>query len=133
MDIALAEAGCNSGTSSGFPLAVVGSRNYSDASYIDHCLQAWMVTYGRPCTIISGGASGVDSVAATWAARNGIPCTVFPANWSQYGKRAGPLRNSQIVAACTHVLAFPTSDSKGTRDTITKARAAGKIVTVHEV
>lgn len=131
MQATLAEAG--SVTSSGTALAIVGSRNYSDYSNCDRCLQAWMVTYGRPTIIISGGAPGVDTVAASWAFHNNIPCQVFPADWSKYGKRAGPIRNSQIVTACTHVVAFPTADSKGTRDTINKARAAGKIVVVYEV
>jgi hypothetical protein len=51
---------------------------------------------------------------------------VFLPDWGKYGKRAGLLRNSDIVAASEVILAFWDGSSTGTLDTITKARGYGK-------
>jgi hypothetical protein len=43
------------------------------------------------------------------------------------------MRNSDIINAATHVIAFPSAQSRGTRDAIRKAQAAGKPLVVHEI
>lgn len=95
------------------------------------------------CTsvIVSGGAEGVDSVAVE---ANGWRCEVvehlpvYPHR--ERGRcgcpacRAAPLaRNTLIVADCDELHAWPASWSRGTHDTIRKARPAGKPTHVHEV
>jgi len=47
-------------------------------------------------------------------------------DWDKYRKSAGFIRNQQIIDACTFVLAFWDGKSKGTKDTIDKARKAKK-------
>ena len=76
--------------------------------------------------IVSGGAPGADTLAALYAEQRGLPLTVFPADWQRHGRAAGMLRNSQIVAAATMVLAFWDGESAGTADTIAKTKEAGK-------
>lgn len=105
-------------------VAIVGSRDYPRLELV-----RMAVKHLTPeDTVISGGARGVDSEAAAAAKRNGIPLIVFLADWEKYGKRAGFLRNTQIVEACDVVMAFWDGKSRGTMDTVTKARAAGKPV-----
>lgn len=101
----------------------------------------------RPDLVIHGacGASGtydqsrdelhgVDAVADCYAVTRATECVVIrmPAQWRKHGDAAGPMRNTEMVKlgaslrACGHHvswLAFPKSDSKGTRDFIRKARA----------
>ena len=62
----------------------------------------------------------------------GIPHRHIHADWKQYGRRAGPIRNAQVVAEADVIIAFPIGESKGTRDAISKARKAGKRVFIHE-
>ena len=59
------------------------------------------------CEIVSGGASGADSVGEHFAKESGIVCKIFPADWSTYGKSAGPIRNGQMAEYADAVILFP--------------------------
>lgn len=75
--------------------------------------------------LIHGAAPGADTVADQWAESRGVPRQPFPAKWKELGKRAGPVRNAQMLADGKPdvVIAFPGGD--GTDDMVKKARAAG--------
>ena len=45
---------------------------------------------------------------------NNIKTLIFPANWEKYGKRAGFIRNEDIIKNCDAVIAFWDGKSKGT-------------------
>lgn len=47
--------------------------------------------------VIHGGAAGVDALADRWARQKGVARWVFPADWQRWGKRAGPLRNAEMI------------------------------------
>lgn len=54
---------------------------------------------------------GVDALAQTLCRMRGWPYRVLPADWTRLGKRAGFLRNADMVAACgpgDFALAFPS-------------------------
>lgn len=75
--------------------------------------------------IISGGAFGADALAEYYARKNSIPIEVYHANWEQYGKAAGAIRNTQMLldGEPDLVIAFP--GGKGTANMIKVAKAAG--------
>lgn len=80
--------------------------------------------------VVSGGARGADTDGETWASRNGIKVAHFYPNWAEFGKAAGPTRNSQMAeytrgGAC---VLFP--GGSGTDDMAKKAIAAG--LTIHD-
>ena len=64
-------------------------------------------------------------MAAEWANARGVPCDVFMANWSELGRKAGPIRNQQMLdeGRPTLVVAFP--GGRGTTDMVRQAKAAG--------
>jgi hypothetical protein len=74
--------------------------------------------------LITGAAPGADRQSQFWAQANDIPFTRFPANWSKWGKAAGPIRNQQMIdmGHPELVIAFP--GGKGTQDMIRRAHAA---------
>jgi hypothetical protein len=76
-------------------------------------------------TVIAGGADGVDNLAASWAAVEWTAYKEFPADWKRYGKRAGYLRNKQMLdeGKPDLVIAFP--GGKGTAMMVRIAKAAG--------
>jgi predicted Rossmann fold nucleotide-binding protein DprA/Smf involved in DNA uptake len=86
-----------------------------------------------PIEIVSGGADGIDALAAVIARAWDILLIEHRPNYVRYGKRAPLERNTLIVADADEVHAWPAPWSRGTWDTIRKARAAGKPCVVHEV
>lgn len=110
-------------------LAIVGGREFNDYDLLKTSI-AQLQQSRTILQVVSGGAKGADSLGERWADENGIPKKIFPAQWDKYGKRAGFLRNKDIVANCDEVIAFWDGRSRGTADTIATARAQGKKVTI---
>jgi len=105
-------------------LAIVGSRNYTNYTQFSQQLDIALEKWGSiPVEeVISGGASGADSMAARWAWERGIPVRIFQSDWAKWGKAAGPMRNQLIIENATHVVAFPSKDSRGTQDSISRSK-----------
>ena len=52
--------------------------------------------------------------------------TIYPADWLNLGKRAGYVRNTDIVKNSDMIIAFWDGKSKGTKHTIGLAQKMGK-------
>ena len=106
-------------------VAIVGSRDITDMMYVDKAVAdaGWHID-----CVVSGGARGVDSLAREWAEREDVDFIVHEALWDTYGKRAGYLRNVDIVADSDAIIAVKRPHSKGTQHTIDLATKAGKPV-----
>lgn len=110
-------------------LGIVGCRHYQDyESFVSH-VNTWIRENGMPDTIISGGAEGTDSMAEKYAREYGIDLMVFSPERDLYGDNCYRVRNQKIVDNSTHLLAFPSSSSKGTYMTINMAKKKGISVT----
>lgn len=77
-----------------------------------------------------GGATGADDMAGACAefADSITEVIVVKADWKQYGRAAGPIRNQQMIDCHPDlVLAFHNDleHSKGTKDCVNRARKAG--------
>lgn len=81
--------------------------------------------------VISGTAKGVDTLGEYWAKENNIPIWRFPADWDQYGKRAGYLRNQQMADVADALIAIWDGESKGTKHMIDIAVRAGLKVFIY--
>jgi hypothetical protein len=84
-------------------------------------------------TVIHGDCKSADKMAASIAKELGLTVEDYPADRDRYGpKKAGPIRNSQMVATGPDVcLAF--GDTGGTMDCVSKAKAAGIPVFQHPI
>ena len=107
-------------------LAIVGSRTFSNYGLLAETIFNKLCPLDFITKIVSGGAKGADSLGVDFAENNNISTLTFPAEWNKYGKRAGYLRNQTIVDNCDMVLAFWDGQSRGTADTINKAKIAKK-------
>lgn len=107
-------------------VAIVGSRGFWDLDLVGEYVN------GLPPgdSVVSGGARGVDVAAERAATLDGRDVLSFPANWALLGKRAGFVRNVQIVDACDRLVAFWDGQSRGTKHSIDLAKRAGKPVLV---
>lgn len=102
-------------------LVVAGTREYSNRDeifarldkYHQRCKDA-----GTELIIIEGEARGPDLISREWAEVRGVPFRPYPADWDEYGKRAGFIRNEEMAKVGTHVLAFWDGQSNGTNDMI---------------
>lgn len=108
-------------------IAIVGSRGYKNLGNVRAEMERFALTdIDDPApTIISGGAIGPDSEAEVYAKDLGWPTEIYLPDWKAYGKSAGFIRNSRIVAEANVVWAFWDGLSRGTLDTIQKATVRG--------
>lgn len=84
------------------------------------------------CEVLHGAAEGADLIAASTAFMMGHDVRAFPAKWKKLGKRAGIIRNLEMLDQDPDlVLAFWDGKSRGTLHTITEARKRGIPVEVH--
>ena len=106
-------------------VAVVGSRSFPSSSLVESFVRSLPVGV----VVVSGGARGTDSFAAAAAVSVGLSLEVFEADWRRFGRGAGAVRNRALVASgLSALVAFvsdPSSLSPGSRDVISRARAAG--------
>lgn len=101
---------------------VCGSRNWTNTSAVHREL----VKLPPGTKIIHGGARGADRIAGVTAAKLGLSVKVFWANWDEYGRAAGFIRNKQMIDETPDlVIAFTENlaTSRGTADTVRRARS----------
>ena len=101
-------------------VAIVGSRSFNDFSVLEHNVNS-VITPNNISYIISGGANGTDSLAERYAQKYNIDTQIFKPEYKKYTGRekiAPLIRNRTIVENCDILIAFPTSDSRGTRHII---------------
>lgn len=104
---------------------VCGGRYFTDAVALSEVLNEYDISH-----LIEGGAKGADRLAREWAAVNGVEFTEFMADWTKYGKGAGPKRNHDMLTQGEpdFVIAFfdrPESESRGTANMVMQAERAG--------
>lgn len=113
---------------------ICGGRDFDKFHLLDKVLDE--VSKNSVITaIISGGAEGADKMGEEYAYMNHIPLHRYPANWFLFGKKAGPIRNQQMIdeGKPDLVVAFPTKNSRGTYDMIRRAEKHGiKTIVVKE-
>lgn len=88
----------------------------------------------KPTLIIEGEARGADTICKVIAIYMGIPVQKCPADWKTYGKKAGAIRNQQMLDLNPDlVVAFhpETGITPGTRDMVTRANVKGTPVQIY--
>lgn len=98
-------------------LAIVGSRTFNKADIFEDTLIKLEKEYDI-IMVVSGGARGADSMGEYYANKNGIDKLIFKADWKTYGKRAGFIRNVDIIKNCDVCVAFWDGESHGTKHDI---------------
>lgn len=103
---------------------VCGGRDYKDWDQM-YSVMDGIDGDNKITWLIHGEARGADRMAGAWAVSKGIHISSFPANWAKYGKRAGYVRNKQMLDE-RHpdlVVAFP--GGRGTAMMVQLAREQG--------
>lgn len=109
-----------------------GSRDFDDRTIIEtliHGVSSVATLRGRPAVIIEGEARGADILSRIEAENIGLEVVRCPADWDTHGRKAGVLRNIQMLREHRPDLVVCFSDdienSRGTRHMATIAKQAG--------
>lgn len=97
-------------------LAIVGSRSITNETFVKRILNCYKFMFGIPNYVISGGAKGIDTIAELWADSLKINKKIFKPDWYKYGKKAGFIRNEDIIKNCDICLAIWDGESNGTKN-----------------
>jgi len=102
-------------------ILVCGGRDFNDYKLVSEALNPYI---HEGLVIVHGAAKGADSLAMKWAMDNATH-EAYPADWTKYGKRAGYIRNVQMLneGKPDLVIAFP--GGKGTAMMIKLSESAG--------
>ena len=112
-------------------LLITGSRFWTDWSIPHYALAAEWYTHGPTTILVSGncpprpnGVPGADRICEVIWESWGGPVERHPANWKQYGKPAGYIRNAEMAAlpGVYKCLAFSLNASGGTANCMEEAR-----------
>lgn len=107
---------------------IAGGRDFYDSELLYNTMDEFLANL-PPNTltveVVCGEAKGADTLGRRWAEDRGLPVKSFPADWSKYGNKAGPIRNQQMLEYATHLVAFWDQTSRGTLDMITRSSKSG--------
>lgn len=125
-----------------FRILVTGSRDWPDRLAVYRALDSLCDERGlnyppdeygntmpdaQRIVVVHGDCpTGADRDADQWCLSNHFTAETYPANWVLYGKRAGFVRNAEMVALGADIcLAFIKDGSKGATMTADLAERAG--------
>lgn len=135
-------------------LIIFGGRDYEDYSQFCQVIKLWgeeILIAGQEIEVVCGACDkkgekgvvtfvrpdgkeiyGADGLAERWASENNISIKPMEADWKQYGRSAGPIRNSEMSKYATsdenikaHALGFWDGKSLGSSDMINKCKRVG--------
>ena len=106
-------------------IIICGDRHWSNEKIIED----FVYLLPPDVRVISGGAPGADYLAERARKKYNLDGKVYKANWTMFGKAAGPIRNRRMIEDESPylVVAFHNyiSRSRGTRDMLLKAKKKG--------
>lgn len=98
---------------------IAGSRNFNDYQKLKETLDLLLEKYkDQEIEIVSGTAKGADKLGEKYAEEKGFKVKKFPANWDEFGKKAGFLRNEDMAKYASHAVIFWDGVSKGSKHMI---------------
>lgn len=116
-----------------FKLIIAGGRDFTDSKAMHREIER-LVVHGElapyAVSIVSGMARGADMLGYQFAKAFNVKCYEFPADWNQYGKGAGFVRNKQMGDFADGLLAFWDGTSRGTQQMIEYMKSLDKPVRI---
>ena len=115
-----------------FRVIIAGTRSFNDYELLRDSCNNLLSEKQRTHTVvvISGTARGADQMGERYARERGFQLRRFPADWEQYGKSAGHIRNAKMADNADALIAFWDGESKGTKNMIDNARRKGLAVRI---
>lgn len=106
-------------------IIIAGGRDFADESLFVEKVDK-ILGNETDIEIISGHASDADSMGEKYAKTRNLKVKIMPAEWSAYGRAAGPIRNKKMLEYVSEetpiLIAFWNGKSKGTKGMIELAK-----------
>ena len=109
---------------------IAGGRNITNYSLL---LSAIGESEFEITEVVSGMAPGVDTLAIQYSQENNLPLAEFHADWNQYKRAAGPIRNREMANYGEALIAIWDGESRGTKNMIEEATKRGLRVYVKRI
>lgn len=109
-------------------MIIAGSREFCDYVKLkencDRILMEKLEDEDCLAVIVSGHARGADTLGEQYAMERGLELDAHPADWKQYGRAAGMIRNREMAKVADALIALLQKDeeNKGTKNMISIAR-----------
>lgn len=103
--------------------SIIGSREFDDSQLFARVMREHLQPFDW---VVSGGAKGPDAWAEQWSKDAELTRLIIPAKWALYGKRAGHLRNPEVIDNGDRVVAFWDGVSAGTKGAMEHAVRIGR-------
>lgn len=110
-----------------YKLIIAGSREITDYETVK---KAYLSSGLKAIEVVSGTARGVDRLGEQLAKELELPVERFPADWDNFPKVAGFLRNDEMAIYATGLLAVWDGKSTGTQDMVKRMKTKNKLVIV---
>ena len=119
-----------------YRIVICGGRHFNDYEQLKTTITNFLKQRKieiENVEIVSGHCQGADMLGEQYAKEYGLKLTIFPADWQRYKRKAGPIRNKQMIEYIMQtenkaVIAFVSENSKGTKQTVLLAKRAGIFV-----
>ena len=118
-----------------FRVIVAGSRSFNDYAVLRMACDKLLARkkHTHTIVIVSGTARGTDTLGEQYARERGYTVERFPANWQQYGKAAGQIRNRLMADNADALIAFWDGHSTGTQNMIMEAKKKDMAVRIYNM
>lgn len=108
-------------------LMVCGGRDFNDRNLLFSTLDELITKNGwTDIIVLEGEAKGADALAKDYVRDRNYLFKPYPADWKNWGKAAGPIRNKAMVEDCDYCVAFWDGQSRGTKSSIDFCKQIGK-------
>lgn len=105
---------------------IAGGRNFKSTEHSLKFLDDFLIEHPTFSEVVCGMAQGADTFGQMWAISLNIKVKKFPADWSNFGPAAGPIRNRDMAIYADALIAFP--GGRGTENMIKHAKNHGLLI-----
>ncbi len=101
---------------------IAGGRDIHDYNILLNCIAK---SKFKITSVSCGCCRGVDDLGRSWAHQNQIPVKYFPAEWTKWGRKAGPIRNKDMAVASEALILLWDGKSNGSLNMFYAAKNYG--------
>lgn len=115
-----------------FKVIIAGGRDFANYELLKTKCDYYLkdISKTHQIIVVSGAAKGADKLGERYAQERGYAIDSHVADWDQFGKRAGYIRNEEMAKCSQALIAYYDGQSKGTGHMIDLAKKYNIVIRV---